>query len=556
MASKKKSFSNEIMGYALKNAIEYGKADAGKIMPKLFNHGLEKDMIKEIMPEIISKVTEVNKLSEEGKEIAFENYKEYIKINEDCSKKLTPLKNPSKHMVFRLAPYPSGAMHIGNAKTYLLNAIYAEHYKGKILFVMDDTIGSEEKHLVPEGYKLLEECVRLLGVKYKKPIIYKSDRLKIYYKYAVELIKKDKAYVCHCSAEKIRENRANGIECGCRKFPQGIHLARWKEMFKMSDGEAVLRLKTSMTHPNPAFRDRVLFKISTRKHPRKKNKYRVWPSLEMSWAIDDHLLGITHIIRGNDLMMETEVEKFIWDIFKWKHPEVNHVALVRLSGVGAKISKSKAQKEVKSGEFMGWDDPRTWSIQSLIRRGITKEAIRDFVEEIGLNNQDIIVPIDNLYAANRKRIDAKAERYSFVKEPMMLLFDKPYKIKEVEVPIHPDTPNKTRKIKLPQIIIDGDDFQNYKGKEVRLIHLFNIKIENKEKTRVTSVENKKIPKIQWVSDEVPCRVLMPDGKWVLGMAESGIKRLKKGQIIQFERFGFVRFDTKAKDAYEFWFAHR
>jgi glutamyl-tRNA synthetase len=70
------------------------------------------------------------------------------------------------------------------------------------------------------------------------------------------------------------------------------------------------------------------------------------------------------------------------------------------------------------------------------------------------------------------------------------------------------------------------------------------------------VENKKIPKIQWVSDEVPCRVLMPDGKWVLGMAESGIKRLKKGQIIQFERFGFVRFDTKAKDAYEFWFAHR
>ncbi len=555
-----KDLENEITAYALKNAIEFGKADAGRILPKLFQHGLEKDEIKEIMPVIQSSVKKINSMKPEERAKLFSEYEKYVKVKEEKEKDLPELPHAGKKMVFRLAPYPSGALHIGNAKTYLINALYAEKYNAKILFVIDDTIGSEEKQIAKEAYKLIPEAFDWLKVKYEKPIIYKSDRLEIYYKYGEELIKKGKAYVDFTPSEKMREMRAKGIESPDRQFPLKIQLERWKEMFKLKEGEAVLRIKTSMTHPNPAFRDRVLFKITDRKHPRVGTKYRVWPTLEMSWAIDDHLLGITHIIRGNDLRIETDMEKYIWDIFKWKHPEIIHVSLVKLDGVGAKISKSKAQKEVKSGEFIGWDDPRTWSIQSLKRRGFNPEAIKEFVKEIGLNTQDITVPIDILYAINRRMIDAESNRYSFIQDPIELKIKNKLDTREVFVPIHPDKKDM-RQLLIDKLFASKADLEKYKGKETRLIHLYNIKVESKDgSAKVTTIDNKDIHKINWVSDFVETRILMPDGTWIEGIAESSIKELKNGERIQFERFGFARFDNKRseneKGIYEFWFAHK
>ncbi len=545
-------FSKEIEAYALKNAIEFGKADAGKILPKLFQHGLEKRDIKKVMPAIQKIVKDVNKLKGKAREKAFDELKEHVRERKEREKGLVDLPNVSDKMVFRLAPYPSGALHLGNAKTYLLNALYAERYKAKTILVFDDTIGSEEKQVAPEAYDLIKGAFKWLDVDYSD-VYYKSDRLDIYYEYGEKLIDKGAAYMCFCPAERLRENREKGVECNCRNLDKNEQRKRWKKMFGMKPGSAVLRIKTSMQHPNPAFRDRVLFKISDRQHPRIRNGHRVWPTLEMSWAVDDHLLGVTHIIRGNDLMIETDMEKFIWDIFGWKHPEVIHVGLVRIEGAEAKISKSKAQKEVKSGEFTGWDDPRTWSIQSLRRRGIRKEAIRQFVEEIGLNKQDINVPIESLYAINRKLIDADANRYSFIANPIELKIEKAPKIKEIEVPLHPD--KKTmRKLKIGKIFVSSEDYNDSRNKEIRLLHLFNIKIG--KKVEFTSSENKNIQKINWVSDGVKAKVLMPDGKWIEGIADPGISKLKQGERIQFERFGFVRFDSKSKKGYEFWFSHR
>ena len=556
-----KSLTKEIRAYALKNAIEFGKAEAGRILPKLFQHGLDRKEIKSIMPEIESIVSEVNKLGKEEKKRDYENLKEYVKEKADEEKGLPELPNASDKMVFRLAPYPSGALHLGNTKTYLLNALYAEKYKAKTLLIMDDTIGSEEKRIVPDAYGLIEEAFKWLGVKYEKPVIYKSDRVEIYYNYAEELIEKDKAYVCKCIQEVLRKNREEGKDCKCRKRSISENKKLWKEMFKMKQGEAVLRIKTSMQDPNPAFRDRVLFKISDNEHPRVGNKYRVWPSLEMSWTVDDHLLGITHILRGNDLMIETDMEKFIWDIFGWKHPEAIHTGMIKIEGVDGKLSKSKAQKEVQSGEFTGWEDPRTWSMQSLRRRGIKAEAIREFVEEIGLNKQDIIVPIDSLYAHNRKMIDNIANRYSFVNNPVRLKINGAPEIKKVEVPIHPDREEK-REIKAgKEIFISKDDFDNLKGQEIRLLHLYNIKlgrkaIKNIVKSDFTSEEVKQVPKINWVSVGVKTNVLKPDGTWIEGIADEGIRDLKQGTMIQFERFGFCRFHCVKKNNYEFWFAHK
>src|SRR3989339_786243 len=547
----------EIRAYALKNAMEFGKTNPGTIIPKLFQHGLDKKDLKEVMGDVVSIVNEVNKMKEDERMRAFEEVKGLVKERVEEEKGLAELPNVSNKMVFRLAPFPSGALHLGNAKTYLLNALYAEKYKATTLLVMDDTIGSEEKSIMPESYKLMEGAFKWLGVKYDDKIIYKSDRLKIYYEYAEKLIEKDKAYVCHCPQDKLRENRARGLSCGCREFPIKMQLLRWKEMFKAEQGDAILRIKTNMLDPNPAFRDRVLFKISDKEHPRVGKKYRVWPTLDMCWAIDDHLLGITHILRGNDLMIETDMEKYIWDIFGWEHPVTIHTGLIRIEGIeGAKLSKSKAQAEVKSGEFSGWDDPRTWSMQSLKRRGIKAESVRAFVEGIGLNKQDITVPIDTLYSINRKLIDEKASRYSFVEDPVGFVIEDAPDVHTIQVPVHPDS-QKTREIKVDgEVYVSRKDYEANKSVEFRLLHLYNILISSNGKARFVSMENKPIQKIQWVSNPVDTRILMPDGKWIEGMAESSIKELKKGEMIQFERFGFVRFDGVNKGMYEFWFAHR
>lgn len=549
-----KDFSAEILAHALENALEFGKADPGRILPKLFQHGLEKKEIPEIMPLITEFVKRVNKMDDKQKMTMFASVKQHLpETTREERKGLPELPDASRHMVFRMAPFPSGALHIGNAKTYLLNALYAEKYKAKLLLVIDDTIGSEEKKPLKEGYELIEEAAELLGVAYEKPIVYKSDRLEIYYEYAQKLIDKGAAYVCHCAQEKLRENRANAMECECRQFPLEIQRERWEDMFDEPEGQAVLRLKTSMQHPNPAFRDRVLFRISDREHPRVGKKYRIWPTLEMTWAIDDHLLGITHILRGNDLMIETDMEKFIWDLFGWKHPVTIHTGLIRIEGAEVKISKSKAQKEVLEGTFIGWDDPRTWSVQSMMRRGITKEAIRGFVEEIGLNKQDITVPIDALYAHNRRIIDAVTPRFYFVPNPVRLNLADQLAHKEIRVPVHPDTPEETRSISIDAIYIAKEDFEKYKGQEIRLLHLCNVMV--KDPAKITSYENKKVPRVQWVSSHIPARILMPDGHWVEGAAEDTLTDLEEGAVIQFERVGFVRYDGKKGDVHEFWFAH-
>ena len=553
----KANFDDFIYAYSLKNAIEFGKTDAGKIMPKLFQHGLEREKIKEVMPQMQKIIAEINSMKEDERKRVFEQkYKEFVKERVEVERVLPELPNAKEgKVVVRLAPYPSGALHIGNAKTYVLNALYAEKYKGKILLVMDDTIGSEEKQLAKEAYTLIPEGFDWLGVDYDKKIVYKSDRLELYYGYAEKMIEKGLAYVCQCAQLDMRQNRAQGKECSCREMPLKIQKARWKEMFKMLPGEAALRIKTNMLDPNPAFRDRVLFKISDREHVRVGKKYRVWPTLEMSWAIDDHELGITHILRGNDLMIESDVERFIWKAFGWKGPEITHTGLVRLEGVGAKLSKSKAQKEVNDGTFTGWDDPRTWSLQSLKRRGFLPESIREFVEEIGLNKSDIVVPIGALYAINRKKVDALSERFSFVQAPVKLKFAEKINVKSVEVPKHPEREEKRRVEVGNEIYISKKDFESLAGQEVRLLHLFNVIWDKQGNAKISSNENKAIPKIQWVSHNAPAVVLMPDGEKINGIVENSAVRADKSATMQFERFGFVTYQGINDGLNEFWFAH-
>lgn len=553
----------KIEAYALANALAHeGKAKAEAVLPKLFQEGLQKEDIEKIMPLIQQIVKKVNAMKIKEQQNLFSEYEKIIKKREE-RKGLPPLPNTVQgNVVMRFAPFPSGPLHLGNAKPIILNDEYCKMYKGKLLLVIDDTIGSQEKPIVKESYDLIPESLDWLQVKYEKPIIYKSDRLNIYYSYAEQLIRKKKAYICFCDVETLHRNREQGKECEHRNYDIIKNLEEWQNMldYDYKPGQATLRLKTDMKHKNPAFRDRVLFRITDRKHPRIGTKFRVWPMLEFSWAIDDYLLGITHILRGKELMMESEMEKYIWDIFGWKHPQIIHSGLIQIEG--AKISKSKSAKEVLEGKYRGWDDPRTWSLQSLARRGIKPDAVRAFFLSQGLTQTEVKIPIENLYKENKKFVEA-SNRFFFIPNPVKIKVKSAPRMK-AKVPLHPNHPERGYRYfdTFSEFYIqnrDYEDIEKNKSKNYRFMHLFNFVKGNYFEFVSKDYHEKLGAKlIHWlpaIKELVKTEVIMPDGTIVKGIAEPMIRELKIGEICQFERFGFVRCDSKTKDKIVFWFAH-
>lgn len=551
-----------ILKYTLLNAIQHdGKANIQAVLGKLISEDPKvRGKIKKIIPDIKKTVTEVNSLS-------FDEQKSKIKdlglrtkrkkVEEE--RELPPLPNAKKYkkIVMRMAPFPSGPLHIGNARMALLNDEYVKEYKGKLLLVIDDTIGSAAKIPTKEAYKLVKEGLEWLGVKWHK-IIYKSDRMGLFYEWSEKLIRMNHAYVCECPKDVLRKNREKGFSCKCRKQKPETNLRKWKKMLNdgYKEGQASVRLKTDMKDPNPAFRDRVLLRISDREHPRVGKKYRVWPMLEFSWAIDDHFLGMTHVLRGKDLIIEDMMEEFIWDILGWKHSEFIHHGMLRFEGL--KLSKTQSRMFIEKGIYTGWDDPRTWSLQSFKKRGILPKAIRNFILSFGMSLNDVAVPIDILYSENRKLIDPKANRYFAVRDPVQIKIVNCPKIKKVRVHLHPDFPRRGFReipVNTEKIFISRQDFKKFKDNEIRLIGLCNVKLD--KKAEFTSKEvRQEMKKIQWVSEKnVPIKIIMEDNNIVKCVGEPEIKGLKPNTILQLVRFGFCRID-QTRPKLILYFTHR
>lgn len=457
-------------------------------------------------------------------------------------------------VVLRLAPFPSGALHIGSGRMLFVNQYYRERYGGRLLLVFDDTVGSEEKRVETEFFDLILGDLALAGVR-PDEVLYKSDRIASHYPWARRVIEKGGAYVCRCSAEVLRENRRQGHACPERSQTPSETLEEWDRMLSnaYAPGEAVLRLRTDLADPDPAFRDRVLFRISDIDHPRVGRKYRVWPLLEFSWAVDDVELGVTHILRGKDLVVEDRMERFIWDLLGVKGPPFLHWGILRIRE--AKVSKSKSYREVRDGTYDGWADPRTWSLRSLDRRGISMGALQEFTLSFGLSLADIEVPAETLYAENRKRIDASTVRRSYVPEPVRVAVDDyPFDLSEVRLPNHPDRPELgDRPVRAgPEFWLAHRDLGAHPGEEVRLKDLVNIRLPEEVPTaggtlraRFTSRPNQRIPRLQWVgaADAVPVDVLGVDGTHGSGVGEAALGSAQSGEIFQFERVGFVRVDA-------------
>jgi len=536
--------------HALINAVKFnGKASLKSVIGKVMAEF--KGEAKEIIKIIKEVVEEVNKLSlEEQKE---EIKKLGIRIDEGKKKreiKLPPLPNAKKgEVVTRFPPEPNGYLHIGHAKAAIIDYEYARMYDGIFILRFDDTNPLNEKK---EFYEAQKEDLKWLGVEWDKE--YRtSDNIPKHYELAKEMIEKGCAYICTCREEEIRKNRRLGKECACRNRKE----QPWDEFFKMKEGEAVIRLKGDMKSPNTAMRDPILFRIIDYPHPIHGKRFRVWPTYDFYGAIEDSLSGVTHPFRTKEYELRDEVYFYILNCLNLRKP--NLMEFSRLAIKGMPVSKRKLKPLIEKGFVMGWDDPRLPTLRGLKRRGILPDAIKEFVLSQGISKAESVVAFENLEAINRKMLDEVSRRFFFVSEPIKLFVENAPE-KEVALKYHPSIDMGKRKIKTNgNFYISSEDAKNLeKGKKFRLKDLYNVIVKNKNDMILGSFAGEKlmdVPKIQWVSDEfIKVKVIIaippfknglfnPDSlKIIEGYAEKNLKNVKNGEIVQFERFGFVKIE--------------
>lgn len=552
---------------ALLNAVSHdGKAQAGALVGKVLGEKAEfRSRVKELSAVINSVVAEVNGLPlSEQKAIVEQNWPETQKKHEAEEKKLPPLPNADKYkqIVTRFSPNPDCVLHLGSARAIVLSHEYARIYNGKFILRFEDTDPKTKKPQL-QFYDAIREDLKWLGCKIDEEYI-QSDRLEIYYQYVEKLVGDGNAYVCECTPEEFREKTLAQQACPCRDMTPKDQLERWHKMQAggYQEGQAVVRIKTELDHPNPAIRDWPALRIiDTKKypHPRVGSKYFLWPLYNLAAGIDDHLMGMTHIIRGKEHYTNMVRQKYMYQHLGWTYPEAIHYG--RLKITGAALSKSKIVAGIKEGEFADFDDPRLGTFQALRKRGITPEAIKKVIVDVGVKPNDVTLSWETLNAYNRQILDAKSNRYFFVAQPVPLKVTGVPKVFQAKLPMHPEHPERgfreytvqpQEKDCSAMFWIAKEDAQTMKTQQIiRLMELFNIQIQDVTDKAVTAafasesyedVRKIKVQLIQWIPKgaEYPAQVVLQDASVTDGFAESDCKKLKPDTIIQFERYGFVR----------------
>ena len=558
--------------FALINSVKFGgtpnfKAIMGKIMADRKELRPQSKRVIDILGKVIDQIKSMSLSDQTEKLLEVDPHaldkKETIQEEKELPE--LPALNEYDRVVMRLAPYPSGALHIGNARMIVLNDEYVKKYNGELILFFDDTIGSPKslrdspkaKYVLPESYDLITEGLDWLKIRYDK-VYYKSDRLEIFYEYCETLIRDGMAYVCFCSAGEFRDAyKSKKIECPHRNQSIEDNEKKWREMLegKYHETEAVVRLKTGMDQKDPALRDQIIMRISEAEHPRVGTKYKVWPMLEFSWAIDDHLIGVTHILRGSDLVKEDFIEDFVWEHFNWKKAQFLHYG--RLNFPDMKLSKTDARNNIQNGTYYGWDDPRTWTLQSLKKRGIQPEALRESLLDLGLSMSGITFSVNWIYSKNQDLIDEQSNRYFYVEDPIKLeVKDVPRKEYIAKPLLLPSKPEKgTRSIAIRtedgqiNFFISLKDMEGLQKSQIlRLKDLFNIQIdliEANSKKVYAHYHSAELDRnhsiIQWVpiKEHVNVEILKPDGIISRGAGEINLLNIPMEKPIQFERYGFV-----------------
>ncbi len=540
---------------AIQNAIEYeGKANPGSVIGRIM--GSRTDLRphgKTISPMIAKAVSEANSLANSKgldhlRSILEAEAPHLLEQREKKERRtgLPELKDAEKgKVVLRFAPNPNGPLSFGHARGIVINGTYAKQFDGELILRFDDTDTSVKPPLPMAYEQIPKEAEWLLGFKPHR-IIMASDRIEQYYSYAVKMLEQGFGYVCQCSAEDFRQYRIDKTECPCRNQDSVINIELWNKMLDstFNPGDAVVRVKTGMELKNPALRDWPALRIQDTKshpHPRKEigSKYRVWPLLDFQSAVEDYLQGVTHIIRGKDLMDSTRKQTLLYQHFGWKYPETMYWGRVKVHEWGG-FSTSQMRKEIDEGMFEGWDDPRLPTISALKKRGITSEALRQFWIELGVTQKDISVPLATLYSHNTKQVDDKAPRLSFIRSPTLLNLLGSHPI-SVSTDVHPNNEKMGTRdfdISNSEIYVEENDLSNH---SLRMKEFADFEIESRNATFTSIERSDKRPIIHWVSsnDSIPATLIHPvDGEIKQYNGRMECHSHKVGTIVQLERIGY------------------
>ena len=375
----------------------------------------------------------------------------------------------------RFPPEPNGYPHIGHAKAVIINRDYAAKYGGRCILRIDDTNPDAERKEYLAGINVGLEW---LGLEFApQDIKYTSDDMEVLYKKGEELIQSGMAYVCTCKKDDISKNRMERKECKCRrKEDPDEHYKRWSKMHtKSKSGEAVARFRGDMKSDNAVMRDPVLFRVISTPHYRQGSKYRVWPSYDMSVAVEDSVHGVTDAFRSKEFESRAQLIDAILDALRMRKPRQHYFA--RLAFEGMPTSKRVIRPLMEDGRIMGYDDPRIPTLGGLRRRGIRPRAVRRFIESLGMTKSDTVAPFETLESLNRSEVDPQSTRLFMARDARRLVISDPdghITDGEIEMPNHPLHGDMgTRRVPTSHdVYIPGADFEKIGvGSIVRLLGL-------------------------------------------------------------------------------------
>ncbi len=405
----------------------------------------------------------------------------------------------------RFPPEPNGYLHIGHAKSILLNYGLAQKYGGKFNVRFDDTNPTKEKEEFVESIKA---DVEWLGADWEDRLYFASDYFEQMYEVAVKLIRKGKAYVSDLSAEEIREYRGTLTEPGRndpnrdRSVTENLALFEQMRAGKFADGEKVLRAKIDMASPNINMRDPVIYRVAHMTHHRTGDKWCIYPMYDLAHPIEDAIEGITHSICTLEFEDHRPLYDWVVQEAEYPHPP-KQIEFAKLYLTNVVTGKRYIKKLVEDGIVDGWDDPRLVSIAALRRRGFTPESLRRFVELCGVSKANSSTDYAMLEYCIREDLKLKKPRMMAALDPVKLIIDN-YPEGETE---YLEVPNNLENEALGsrqvpfcrELYIDRDDFMEeppkkyfrlFPGNEVRLMSAYFVKcvgFEKDENGKVTVV---------------------------------------------------------------------
>ncbi len=571
----------EIRKYALQNAVLHdGKANPKAVLGKILGKNKElRNKAKELLEQCNLIVEEVNKLSVEEQKRELEQEAPELLERKKQKKDLPELPNAEVgKVVTRIPPEPSKYNHIGHALSFLINYLYAKKYKGKCVLRFEDTNPETSKQEYVDAMK--QDVLEYLDIKPDK-IVFVSDDMPRFYELAEDLIKRGHAYVCSCPREKMQELRKKGIPCECRSKPVEKNLEEWHKMInrEFKEGERVLRLKIDMKSKNYVMRDPVIFRINYTPHYRQGTKYCVYPMYDFENAVEEEFCGVTHILRSAEFgKMRIELQNYIKDLFGFKKQIV--VQYGRFNIVGAVTQGRIIRQLIQEGKVLGWDDPSLVTLRALRRRGIQKETYYELARIVGLSPTPTNIDWSVIASINRRILDPITKRFFFINEPVRIrIKDAPEQ--ELKIRMHPDNDLGVRSFKVKdEFFITRKDYERLEdGKIYRLMECLNFKKQGDEFI-FDSIEYENYKEKQkesgslimhWLPADkenerklIKVKVFTPEHEFITGIGEEALKEVKQGEVVQFERFGFVRFDhsenkegkEKGKETMVFWFTHK